>query len=198
MEDRIYFDKLKHSCAWCHSNHTNIVVESPKNRYGRDGRDDREDMYYNYKRKPIHPEDDRDNNYNSRDYPIFSNHYIIDCYDCAKYSEVQIIRCSNCASKKVNIKRIPNFIDLENTFRPLKNDYFCIECQHYSNVKPPSHNIPSPYKAPCNHNYVKYSGEIFSCGPVFTLKCTYCGETKTTSPNGTEPYNDNYPDGGGY
>jgi len=213
MEDKPYHDR-KYSCAWCYSSKTFIIVDPPKkgflrhdredayynNKQPLDPRHDREEAYYNNK-QPLDPRHDREDRYykdpiDDRDripQPIFSNHFIIDCYDCSRYSEVRIIKCNYCPKVKVNIKRTLNFIDLENTFYIPKIDYFCIECEH--NYIPPKHHY---FKQPCNHNYVKYSGEIFSCGPVFTLKCTYCGDSKTTSPNGTEPYNDNYPNGDGY
>ncbi|NDB70085.1 MAG: hypothetical protein EB015_19190 [Methylocystaceae bacterium] len=50
------------------------------------------------------------------------------------------------------------------------------------------------------NNYVKYSGEIFSIGAVFKMKCTHCGAEKTSYPNNDnphQPYNDNYPNGDG-
>ena len=207
------YKRQPYSCAWCHSNNTHII--------DRPNIDPRESSKYNdefyIKRDPMrdnhHQKDDRsygydnqDNEYindrdriprlpsDERDYinniPL-SNHFIIDCYDCAKYSEVNILKCMNCSKAKINTKRISNFIDVDNQFNFRNSNFLCVDCEYI-------HNRPTPV---CNHNYVKYSGEIFSIGAVFTLRCTHCGAEKTSYPNNDnphQPYNDNYPNGDGY
>jgi hypothetical protein len=203
------YKRLPYSCAWCHSSNTHII-DRPKDAH----RDDNRDEFY-YKRDPRkdthrHIDDDiygfprndrpkynEDNEYinerdkfDERDDIPLSNNFIIDCYDCAKYSQVYIQKCINCSKSKINTTRISNFIDTENRFDFRQSNYTCVEC-HYIHYK------PTPV---CNHNYVRYSGEIFSIGAVITLKCTHCGAEKTSYPNNDnphQPYNDNYPNGDG-
>jgi len=211
--------RLPYDCAWCHSNNTHII--------DRPNIDPRESSKYNdefyIKRDPMrdkpHQIDDgpfgsmnykfnQDNEYiNDRDripriprlpsderdeiYNIpLSHHFIIDCYDCAKYSEVYIQKCTNCSKSKINVKRISNFINVDNDFNLRPPNFLCTDCEYICYK-------PTPV---CNHNYVKYSGEIFSIGSVFTLRCTHCGAEKTSYPNNDnphQPYNDNYPNGDG-
>jgi len=197
-----------YDCAWCHSSNTHII--------DRPNIDSRESSKYNdefyIKRDPMRdkdnkfnqdieyindrdriprlPSDERDERDEIYNIPL-SNHFIIECYDCAKYSEVNIQKCMNCSKSKINVKRISNFINIDNSFNTRLYNYLCIDCE-YINFR------PTPV---CNHNYVKYSGEIFSIGAVFTLKCTHCGAEKTSYPNNDnphQPYNDNYPNGDGY
>jgi len=203
------YKRLPYSCAWCHSNNTHIIDrpnddsrESPKYNdefyIKKDPMRDRpygsayENNEYinNRDRIPKLPLDEGDERDDIHNIPS-SNHFIIDCYDCAKYSEVNIQKCMNCSKAKINTKRISNFIDVNNQFNINLNNFLCTDCEYI-------HYRPTPV---CNHNYVKYSGEIFSIGAVFTLKCTHCGAQKTSYPNNDnphQPYNDNYPHGDGY
>jgi len=210
------YKRLPYSCAWCHSNNTHIIDRpniDPResSKYNdefyikRDPKRDKhhqiDDRSYSYDnqdneylndrdRIPRLPSDERDER-DERDNIPLSNHFIIDCYDCAKYSEVNIQKCMNCSKAKINTKRISNFINVDNDFNIRPSNFLCSDCEYI-------HYRPTPV---CNHNYVKYSGEIFSIGAVFTLRCTHCGAEKTSYPNNDnphEPYNDNYPNGGGY
>lgn len=200
----------RHSCAWCYSSNTDIITD-PKRDHSResdfnfyinrrkDPREPREPKYDdNFFKPSFREEDEYINNRDryprlpsdERDFTYNLNNFIIECFDCSKYSEVYIHNCMNCTKQKININRIINFIDVDNKFN-IKPRYLCIDCE-YVHYKP---NLP------CNHNFIKHSGEIFSIGAVFTLKCTHCGEQKTSYPNNDnphQPYNDNYPHGDGY
>lgn len=199
--------KSAYPCAWCNSRHTYVVSSNERKppffpEYYPDhvnphmGKKKRwQDDEYRPKPNPFCP------NPWDHDYDPFRPHpfkpdefpfkpkkhdpynFVIHCHDCNKYSNVKSVFCVVCHKHDTIISKIGPFVNPDDIFNPKYiHEYICDVCKFH------------PPHPPCNHNWVKHSGEIFSECTAINFVCSKCGEKKTTYSNqDQDPFG-----GGGY
>lgn len=205
-----YCPKSKYHCAWCSGRNTTIVLnnqhqEEDHKLYSKKKWDDgmrktkmdihMKDFYprtYTDSMFPFKPQpfpDFPDEMRPPQDFPgldpFYPNRFkklplnvIIRCNDCYKFTNVKEVRCKQCKKTEVITVRISSTIDPDEVFEPkLMEEHICSSCK-YSNSLPP----------PCDHEWVKHSGEIFSECTAINLYCRFCGAKKVRYSNDDRDY----------
>jgi len=189
--------KSPYPCAWCNSHHTYIVSSDERNPpfvpkpsfvpewdpedhrlYGKkkNRRFSEEPFYPDPRFNPWHV-DPFGPRYPDEFNPLKPkkhdpHNFVIHCDDCHKYSNVKSVFCKICRKHDTIVTKIGPYVNPDDIFNPKHiHDYICNTCK----IDPPYH--------PCNHNWVKHSGEIFSECTAINFVCSKCGEKKTTYSN---------------
>ena len=195
-----YCPKEKYHCAWCNSRHTTVVLSNQhkeedyrfykkmdeslrkpkmhihmKDFYPRTYQDD--DIYPNF-----HPKKYPDIHPYPEPFPFPPNKFkklplnvIIRCDDCYKYTNIKEVSCRQCKKVEVVSVRIGGHIDPEEIFgQSIYTDHLCASCKY-------------PMPPPCDHDWVKHSGEIFSECTAINFVCRFCGAKKTKYSNEDTP-----------